>query len=84
MAVLDRSSERWLEMERNAVEAFREFIRSDEGLKTFPEGRDLIRHIDRQGAIIRDQNIEMKKYRDFFGTLSSLLPRQFSASDRIE
>jgi hypothetical protein len=62
MAVFDRRKEMWLTLEREAVDAFKEFMRTEEGEKAFPKGLDLIRHIERQGAIVRDQETQIKKY----------------------
>lgn len=68
---------------KEAIAELKEFIKTDKGRKALPNWMGLHDYIFDQENTIVNQLEEIKKYREFFGTLSSLLPRQFSASDRI-
>lgn len=64
-----------------AYEKMQEFLQSEEGKKIFPEWLDFVRYLNQQEVTIHKQTEEIKKYEDFFSTLSSLLPRQYSIHD---
>jgi len=64
-----------------AYEKMQEFLQSKKGKKEFPEWLDFVRYLNKQEVAIHKQAEKIKKYEDFFSTLSSLLPRQYSIHD---
>jgi len=64
-----------------AYEKMQEFLQSKKCKKEFPEWLDFVRYLNKQEVTIHKQAEEIKKYEDFFSTLSSLLPRQYSIHD---
>jgi hypothetical protein len=61
-----------------------DFINTPEGKKALPNWVFIIRYINEKDEKLKEANKEIKKYQDFFSTLSSLLPRHFSIQDRID
>lgn len=68
---------------KEAFEELQEFLKSKKGQKALPKWIELQMFFHDQEKIIKEQEEQIKKYRNFFGTLSSLLPRQSSPSDLI-
>lgn len=69
--------------QEEAYTQFRIFLKTEKGREIFPNWLDLERYLMHEDAKIVKYETQIKEYRDFFDTLSSLLPRQFSTSDRI-
>jgi hypothetical protein len=70
--------------EKAMVEAYEKmqgFLQSKKGKKEFPEWLDFVRYLNKQEVKIHKQAEEIESYKEFFGKLSSFLPRKFSVHD---
>jgi hypothetical protein len=68
---------------QEAFDELMEFLETEDGKKALPNWVDLMRYLNDKEVKIKEQDKVIKEYRDFFSTLSSLLPRQFSIHDRL-
>ena len=83
MARIDHAKVAREKAQEEAYVKFRQFLNTDEGRKIIPYWVDLERYFrHEEGKMIKCET-QIKEYRDFFSTLSSLLPRKFSTSDRL-
>ena len=83
MARIDHRAVANQKAQEEAYVEFRKLLKTDEGRKIFPNWIDLERYLMHEDAKIVKYETQIKEYREFFNTLSSLLPRKFSTSDRI-
>jgi len=83
MARIDHAKVAREKAQEEAYVEFRKLLKTDKGKKMFPNWVDLEFYFMREEAKIARYETQIKEYRDFFGTLSSLLPRKFSTSDRL-
>ena len=68
---------------KEAFDELQEFLKTKKGQKALPNWIDLQMYFNEKENVIKKQEDKIKEYRNFFDTLSSLLPRKFSTSDRI-
>lgn len=83
MAMLDHRRVTHQKALREADEKMTEFLKTSEGRKIFPDWINFVKFQDQQDDKIEQLEEEVKRYQNFFDTLSSLLPRKFTIHDKL-